>query len=370
MARNGRPDSITIYLHTLFNGGVERVIFNLVTSFLQRGIQVDVVLDHLVYTPFKDPIPAGARLIKLGARSIWQRPLKLRNYLRSRRPDVLLSASHFANEIAIISRKLANVNTRIIVSEHASMSTELSYLPWTSPRRTVLPAMIRATYGGADAIVAVSKGVASDTIKLAHPRQEKMHVIYNPLDFTAIRDEALAPVDHAWFEPGAADVILAIGRLERQKNFALLLDAFARVRAERDVRLLILGEGSERNRLEAKIRQMHLEEVVQLPGFLVNPFGYMKRSKVLAMSSSWEGFPLVLIEALILKTPVVATDCPSGPHEALAGGKYGELVAMDDPAALAAALLKTLAGDTKSAPEEWLQQFDMDHVAEKYLSLM
>jgi glycosyltransferase involved in cell wall biosynthesis len=369
LSRNGRPDSVAIYLTTLFNGGVERVIFNLVGSFLAKDIEVDVVLDHLIYSPFKDRIPDGANLIELGANSIFGRVPKLASYLRNRQPDAMLSAMHFANEVAIAATRVSGVKTRVLVSEHTSLSTELACLPWSSPRR-LIPKVMRATYGGADGVVAVSKGVAQDVERLAHLAAGQVHVIYNPLDFALIREEALAPVDHPWFQSGAAGVVLAIGRLEHQKNFSLLLEAFRRARPRHDVRLMILGEGSERALLEAKIIELGLHGLVQLPGFLPNPFAYLARAKALAMSSLWEGFPLVLIEAMSLNVPVAATDCPSGPHEALDGGKYGELVPMNDAEALAGALGRVLDGERKSAPGEWLRQFDKDHVAGKYLDLM
>jgi glycosyltransferase involved in cell wall biosynthesis len=364
---------IAIYLHTLFNGGVERVVFNLAGSFVQRGMEVEIVLDALYYSPFSENVPAGVKLVELGAHSILARPPKLRSYLRQRRPEVLLSATHFANEIAIVAAGLAQGNTRVLVSEHTTLSTELSSLPGTSPRR-LIPAIMRATYRHADAVVAVSKGVAEDTVKLSGLPPECVHAIYNPLDFDMIHELAAQPANHPWFaagaEPGPPEVVLAIGRLEQQKNFGLLIDAFARVRAERDARLLILGEGSQRVRLQEKIEQMGLNDVVQMPGFLPNPFPFIAKAKVLAMSSLWEGFPLVLIEALSLKTPIVATDCPSGPSEALDGGRYGELVPMNDASALATALLEALGGKTKSAPEEWLRQFHPDYVADEYLKLM
>jgi len=364
-----RPEIIAIYLSTLFNGGVERVMFNLATSFLERGIEVDIVLDKLSYSPFKEHLPPGANLVVLGAHSIVQRIPRLCGYLRRRRPTAMLSANHFANELAIIARGMAGVNTKIIVSEHTSLSTELARLSWKSPRR-LIPRIMRAAYRRADAVVAVSKGVAGDVVNLTHLRDGSVTVIYNPIDFAMVRREALTPVDHPWFLPGAPDVILAIGRLEEQKNFGLLLDAFALVRQQREVRLLILGEGSQRSQLEARILDMGLADTVQLPGFLANPFAYLDRARVLAMSSLWEGFGLVLIEALSLKTPVVATDCPSGPDEALSGGAYGELVPMNDPPALARALMKVLGGDAKSAPDEWLRQFEPGYVADKYLALL
>jgi glycosyltransferase involved in cell wall biosynthesis len=205
---------------------------------------------------------------------------------------------------------------------------------------------------------------------LAHAR---VQTIYNPIDFAALGASAAEPVDGPWFSGDPLDrppVILAIGRLETQKNFPNLLRAFAEVRKVKAVRLLILGEGSERERLTAMVAEMGLGGEVSLPGFVANPAAYMARSGVFAMSSSWEGMPVALIEALTLGVPVVSTNCPNGPAEILANGAYGELVPMDDSPSLAAAILRVLDGEKKTAPPEWLAQFEATKITEQYLALM
>lgn len=361
---------VAIYMHTLYNGGVERVMFDLIRGFLDRGVAVDLVLDLLIYSPFEKILPDGVNLVKLNASSPLERIAKLRDYLQSSRPDAVLSATHFANETACLARHLAKVPTRLLLSEHTTLSSDIANASRFSVRSLVLRWTTRRVYPMADAIIAVSNGVAEDMCRVSGLPRDKVITIYNPIDATRLFAAAAEPVDDPWFSPGAAPVILAIGRLETQKNFPNLLHAFAKVRAGREAKLLILGEGSEREPLTALVAELGLTGDVSLPGFVANPAAYMARSAVFAMSSNWEGMPVAQMEALTLGTPVVSTDCPSGPAEILANGAYGEMVPMNTPAALAEAIERVFAGARKAIPAEALARFDADAITERYLSLM
>ena len=164
-------------------------------------------------------------------------------------------------------------------------------------------------------------------------------------------------------------MVLGVGRLTAQKAFSVLIEAFAQVRKSQPARLLILGEGEERPMLEALIGQLGLEQDVNLPGFVSNPYPYMARAAVFVLSSRWEGLPTVLVEAMALRTPVIATDCPSGPREILRGGQYGPLVPVGDPCALALAIQNSLANHSTSFEESW-KPYDRDFVTDQYLSVM
>jgi glycosyltransferase involved in cell wall biosynthesis len=198
----------------------------------------------------------------------------------------------------------------------------------------------------------------------------RINVIYNPVDCRRIAELAAQDLDHPWFQPGQPPVVLAAGRLHRQKDYPTLLQAFARLRRRKTSRLVIIGEGPERARLASLAAQLGISEEVQLPGFQTNPFAYMARAGVFALSSAWEGLSNVLIEALACGCPVVSTDCPHGPAEVLDSGKYGTLVPVADPAALAQALQATL--DRKTAAAEAQQRagyFDIGAVADRYWQL-
>jgi glycosyltransferase involved in cell wall biosynthesis len=363
------PRHIAVYMHTLYNGGVERVMFNLIQGFLSRGIRVDLVLDFLEYSPFEALLPAGARLVRLGAMSTKQRLPKFADYLRTEKPDAVLSATHFANEIACVARVMARSKTHLVLTEHTNLSADIrDSAGRVRPR--ILPYTTRFIYPMADAVVAVSGGVAEDMCRVSGLARDKVTVVYNPIDFVQLKQMAAEEVDDPWFAPGGPPVILGIGRLEVQKNFPNMLRALQIVRQSVPAKLILLGEGSERAYLTALISEMGLDDVVRLPGFVANPAAYMSRCGVFAMSSSWEGMPVALIEAIALGTPVVSTDCPSGPAEVLDGGKYGDLVPMDDSPALAAAITKVLRGERKVVDPAWLARFAVDEIVGQYLALM
>jgi len=171
----------------------------------------------------------------------------------------------------------------------------------------------------------------------------KFVTIYNPLYCSAVIDRASSPTDHPWLMRRDAQVIVAVGRLTPQKGFDTLLRAFVLVRQRLDARLIVLGEGPDRAALTNLASLLGVREYVDFAGFMENPYVYMRRASVVAMSSRYEGFGNVLVEAMAVGTPVVSTNCPHGPREILADGKYGALVPVDDPGALAEAILSTIA---------------------------
>ncbi len=219
--------------------------------------------------------------------------------------------------------------------------------------------------------MAVSEGVAEDLALTASLPRERITTIYNPVVTPALAGQAQAPLTHPWFAPGSPPVLLAVGRLHYQKDFPTLLRAFARVRAVRAVRLLILGEGDQGVALQASAQELGITTDVELPGFVLNPFAYMARAAVFVLSSAYEGLPGVLIQALACGCPVVSTDCPSGPAEILEGGVYGPLVPVGDDAALAKAILSTL--NARPNPD-WLRtraaEFSVDRAVDRYLEVL
>jgi glycosyltransferase involved in cell wall biosynthesis len=176
-------------------------------------------------------------------------------------------------------------------------------------------------------------------------------------------------VTHPWFAPDQPPVILGVGRLTAQKDFVNLLRAFAIVKQSRPSRLVILGDGPERAALGDLIDRLDLVSDVDMPGFDANPYSYMSRAAVFVLSSAWEGLPTVLIEAMACGTPVVATDCRSGPAEILVGGRFGELVPVGDAAALAAAILRTLERPSPQALRVRAGDFSIERAVDRYADL-
>lgn len=367
---------VAFYVHALYNGGIERVLVNLTQQLVQRGVHVDIVVDCLGYSPFANAFPPEVQVIDLKAQKILSRLPKLVQYLRQQQPAVLLSANHYPNEIAILAVRFAriwfkSVTTKIIVSEHTNLSLEANHVPPTSFRHWVAHTA-RWLYPLADQVIAVSQGVAEDLAHITRLPQQQIQTIYNPVITPHLFEQANASAPHPWFNTPDIPVILAIGRLEPQKSFATLITAFAQVRQTRSARLLILGEGSQRSQLTELVQALGLEQEVDMPGFVANPYACMAHAALVAVSSVWEGLCNVLIESLALGTPVVSTDCPSGPAEILAQGKYGELVPVGDSQALAEAMLKILACPKQpiaSIASDWLNQFTVEQVVQRYLDV-
>lgn len=359
-----------IYLNTLYNGGIERVMLNLAKTMVVRGIRVDLVVNFVGYSPMWKEVPDSVRLVNLDAKGFTSRISKLVKYLKAESPQVILSATHISNEVAALAGFVSNTGVRVVVSEHTSLSTELNDLPVINRRRMCIPILGKIAYRFAHSVVGVSEGVRKDAEKLFSLPLGKSRTIYNPIEPERILAQAAEPLDHPWFQAGAKPVVLGIGRLEKQKDFLNLLEAFSQVRKKVDAQLVVLGEGSQRQVLEARIRELGIAGEVWLAGFVANPFPFFQRASVFALSSAWEGLPTALIEALILGVPIVSTNCPSGPFEILEGGKYGTLVPVGDSAALARGIEDALSGHTPTVPNDAFLRYSLDAVLDQYIEAM
>ena len=359
-----RPD-VAIYLRLLYGGGAERVMVNLMHGFVEEGLKVDLVMNK-ADGPYLSQVPPEVRIVDLKAPRMLSGLPKLAGYLRKEKPMALLSGLHYNNEIALWAKALGFSSTKAIVSEHNTLSIH-------AQRRSTdrwSPLLAKLFYPLADGIVAVSQGVAQDLAEVTGLPAERIRVIYNPIITPQMLANSEEPLDRPWFEPGEPPVILGVGRLEPQKDFPTLIRAFAKVREVRPARLMILGSGRDREKLDSLVRELGLKEDVAIVGFVKNPYPYIKRAAVYVLSSAWEGFGNVIVEALALGTPVVATNCPSGPQEILADGKYGDLVSVGDSEAISEAILRVLSDNYKSVDSNWLDQFTGKNSAKKYLELM
>ncbi len=356
---------IAILLRSLEGGGMQRNVAELACGLILRGWQVDVLAVD-VEGVMRRQLPVAARVHRLpmarravGARALIElvpdldagNRLRLRfgpvpslfralpaliDHLRTARPAALLALGTQANLAALAARRRAGHPFRLLVSEHNMLSS----VARNSGRhfRRLYPRLVQAAYPEADAIVAVSGAVARDLEVTAGLPPGRVTVIGNPIDLRRIRELAREPPGHPWTRSREIPLLLAVGRLHWQKDFATLLEAMARLRARRRVRLAILGEGPERPRLERRCRRLGLAEEVRMPGFTPNPYGWMARASVFVLPSRSEGFGHVLVEALACGCPIVATDCPGAPAEILEGGRYGNLVPVGDAEALARAI--------------------------------
>lgn len=356
---------IAFFLPTLAGGGAERVALNLLAGMLE----LDVPLDLVVATtegPYLDQVPDRIRLIDLGTARVMKAIPALAGYLKETQPVAVVSHMNHANIAAIIAKELARSKTKLVVVEHNTLSTSKSNLR----RSKFLPTMMRWLYPCAGAIVGVSQGVSTDLDTQLGFQPGTVKTVYNPVVDRQLKSKSQAPLTHPWFAPDSPPVFLAVGRLTEQKDFSNLIRAFAIVRQHQPARLIILGEGETRSALEAEIATLGIGTDVSLPGFDANPYAYMAHATTFVLSSRWEGLPTVLIEAMACGCAVVATDCPSGPQEILAGGKYGLLVPIDNSPALAAAMLQTLESPLdRSQSLERGQYFSSERAVSEYLRL-
>ena len=331
------------------------MIVNLCTGFSQRGYQVDLLLikdrsDHLAH------LPDDVNVIRLGSKHAYSSLWRLVKYLRAERPDALLSAKERANRIALLARKLSGLNITVgvrlgtTVSAALAGKNRLQQFLWFWP--------MKLTYKHADVVIPVSQGVADDVIKITGIDSNRVKVIRNPVISPRMFELSRRPLSHPeWFD-GSLPTLVAAGRFTRQKDFITLIQALKQINLEFPCRLVILGEGELREQYRALATELEVNRYLLMPGFVNNPYPAISHADCFVLSSLWEGSPNVLTEALALGTPVVATDCPSGPVEILRNGYYGPLVPMGDAGAMAQAIIGVLK---KPHPREFLQ-----HASEEY----
>jgi len=362
-----RTPRISIFLPNLGGGGAERVLTLLANEMVQRGYPVEMVLGRAV-GPMLEKLSERIPVVDLQAKRIYQSVRPLMRYLRDSSPEILITGLEHANLAALLARRWTGMSVRIVPTVHHSHST--TYAAEEGLRGVLLRQAIRRCYPWADAIVAVSRGTAEDLIATMGIKRELVRVIHNPVIHPGVLNAAQEPVEHPWFAPGMPPVVLGMGRLTAQKDFPTLLRAFALLRRRVEARLVILGEGPARAELERLAEQLETRAHVDLPGFQPNPFAYMARCSVFALSSAWEALPTVLIEALALGARVVSTDCRNGPREILEGGRWGRLVPVGDPASLAAAIQEAIDEPAPAVPAEVLHPYTISVATERYLSLI
>lgn len=362
-------ERIAIFMPSLRGGGAERVMVALAGNMARKGYAVDLVVTN-GEGPYRKEVPDSVRLWDLKSSRVLFCLGSLCRYLRTERPVALLSTMAHANMIALLAMRLTGISMRSVVRE-ANIPRRLNRAGSSTKSRSLLKAM-PFFYRWADAVVAVSQGVAEDLQAFGGKLGDKIKVIHNPVIDAELFEKARRPVDHPWFTPGSPPVVLGVGRLVGQKDFPTLIEAFSRVRQTRECRLIILGEGPDRPQLEDLANKLGLQGQVDLPGFVDNPFPFMAHCATYVLSSRWEGLPNALIQAVALGTPVVATDCHSGPREILQGGLWGKLVPVGDAGAMACAVEESLAvpGGDKTCPETFYARYSADTVTDAYLDLL
>lgn len=357
---------VALYVPDLSAGGAERVALNLLEALPAPDLRVTLLVNRLK-GPLAADLPPGAEVVSLHASRTLAAFRPLARFLRRERPDCLVAFLSFNNILAVWANLIAGSPTRIVGTVHAPLSFEARTHP--SLHYRLVPLLYRVTLPMAAAVVAVSRGVGADLCKTIC-RSIGFTVIHNPVVTPRLLEMAQREVDHPWFAPGQDPVILGVGRLNDCKNPRLLVEAFARLPAATRVRLVLIGDGPLRSDLETLIAQRGLAGRAMLLGSDPNPWRYMARARLLVLSSRYEGFGNVLAEAMATGLPVVSVDCPYGPAEILAGGKWGRLV----PAAADALSAAILAALDEPADADALRtraaEFSTVLVAERYRTLI
>lgn len=332
---------ICFVLPSLAGGGAERAAVHILNH-------LDAELwDRSMYLfrregPYLDDVSPAVRIVGGTSDSRLGRWRSLRRFTREARPDVVVSfLSYFTVLTAVKSARTA---ARVVFNQQTPMSAFLTDddYQWRRPwHRRLFALVTRAGYAAADLIVATSQGVADDLVSAFGVARSHLRVVPNPVDLDAVRASASEAIDPehatAWRRP----VIVAAGRLADAKNYPLLIDALALLRERVPARLFILGRGDQADALRARISAHGLDTAVVFCGFQKNPWKYIARADVFALTSRYEGFGNVLVEAMACGVPVVATRS-SGTADIVRDGVDGLLVDRHEPEAVAAALERVL----------------------------
>jgi glycosyltransferase involved in cell wall biosynthesis len=397
---------VAIYVENLDGGGVQAMRLRIARELVSRGRRVELLVGE-AKGALADQVPAGVAVTELAvvsrlasaggalrgrngsrwpvlsatllgrdADAALRHLLPLVRYLDEMRPRALLAATPYRNLEALLARRVARRPVRVVVSEHNDLRHGHPLGEGRGLAR--LAALQRSLYPTADAVVVVSQGVAEDVAARSGLPIERIKIVYNPAVTPEIETQSAAPVPHPWLAGDGPPVVLAVGRLGAAKDFPMLIRAFTLLRGRRQSRLLILGKDKDPRKTEKRIADyralaagLGVAADVDFPGFSANPFAWMARAAVLAVSSRHEGFCNVIAEALACGCPVVSTDCASGPAEILDGGRFGRLVPVGDEDAMADALEATLA--VRPAPDLLrgrARMFSLERAVDRYEGLL
>jgi glycosyltransferase involved in cell wall biosynthesis len=359
---------IGFFLATSGHSGVDRIMRNLIPAIAARGYAVDL-LHVRGHGPVLDETPDNVRVVDLGSGHVYTCLPALIRYLRRERPAALLSDKDRVNRTALVGCALSRMPVRLVLRTGTTVSHNLAGRG--AIERRLQRFSMRHLYRYGYATVVPSCGAADDLARYAGIDRRHIQVLPSPVVTDRLYSDALTGVEHPWLQARHCPVILGVGELSRRKDFATLIRAFAELRRRRAARLIILGRGRQADALRRLTRDCGVAADVDLPGFDPNPYRFLARADLFVLASRWEGMPVALIEAVALGTPVVATDCPSGPREILRGGRYGPLVPVGDAAALASAMGEVL---DHPLPKEQLQEavvaYHVDRSAGAYLAAM
>lgn len=331
----GEPRKVLFFIPSMDGGGAERVLATLLQRVDRNRIRPSLALMRME-GPHLASIPAEVPITDLSARSLWTVLPALAREIHRQRPDVLFSMTGGANIPAVLAHALTKSRARLVLSERNVLVGSKTGL-----KRRFILWLKSVLYPRADRITAVAEAVRRDLEKVLELPSQKLELVHNPIIDDELELRSREPVDHPWFSE-STPIILCVARLVPQKDHLTLLEACRLLLRDRACRLVLLGDGELRAVLEARVRELGLEDAVWFGGFVDNPFQYMRACQVFVLPSLQEGLPGVVIQAMACGAPVVATDAPGGTAELVHDGRTGLLVPTRNPEALTAAISRLL----------------------------
>jgi glycosyltransferase involved in cell wall biosynthesis len=356
---------ILFVLPALSGGGAERVVTQIASAF-QRDYSDEIEISVVSLLENDNGAADSFPTFFLSCPRVGKALVPLYKIIQKFQPAVVVSTlKHVTLLISII--KLGSAHRfRHVARVANTYSMEIGIGSAGKMKIRLTSGLIRFANSLVDDFICVSEGVSTDLQKYFGVESSRCRVIYNPIDLQKIKELADVHMPPVLTEP-RLPTILAVGRLSKQKDYAMLINAFRLLSSECDCRLVILGEGNLRGEIEDKIKKDGLTEKVYLEGFIANPYPYFKLADVFALSSLYEGLPNVLLEALAFDLPVVSTDCNYGPAEIITASYLGQLVPVGDAEKMGQALLQQLDSGRDTRRSAYVaKHFSLDAVSARY----
>lgn len=356
---------LSFFIPDLTLGGAEQVTVNIVNGLAEHGYDVELLVSRRtgsLQSRLEDDVsvvelpPSNTSVFGVAAHVPG-----LARYLHRERPVALFSHLARVSVVCLATHRVCGTDTAVIPTHHKSYGITTDH----SIKNRIVQGVVPYLYPSATRIIAVSEGVADSIVEHTSLDRRDISVLHNPVHVDEVRERSRQPLEHEWLDDESIEVVLFVGRIEEQKNLTAWLRAFERIH-ERDpnTRAIIVGKGSRQQSVSEFAERLGIDHVVSIPGYVENPYAYMRNASVFLLSSRFEGLPTVLIEALACGCPVVATDCPSGPREILADGEYGTLAPVGDIDELVGGVIETL---TDPIPADVLEQRADDFAPESVL---
>lgn len=363
--------NVGFFIPGLHSGGAERVIITLANQISLLGHDVDLILaTNVKNESYINEIADSINIIRLEAKTTFKSFFGLSRLLRKKKYHSVISTLTSANVILAITAKICLSKTRIVLREANTTEQELEF---GNLKLKTLNSIAKYTYSLADEVVAVSSNVYSSLLEEYRLPKEKLNLIYNPVDFEYVKKKAIAKTDLASLINTQDKLVVAVGRLSEQKNFEVIIDAMPELLSrDSSYKLVILGEGHLREKLELQIARLKLVENVFLLGYKENVFPYLSRADFFVLSSLYEGLPSVLIQAMIFDCNIVVSDAVLSGPEIIDGENYGAYFESNNPEDLAKTIMESKR-DKNSASDKTTylkNNFSFNSVIPKYMKVL